>query len=509
MKKQYIRTRKFRYGGIAAVLTVLVIAVTVLVNAVFGTLATRYSWYTSMAAELNYDVSETCFDLLGEAFADYGDVHAEIILCDSEQSWLEDSTMRMLYETATALSERYPEQLTVHCYDVLSNPNTVRDYAVMTDPNTGEDYQVALKSTSVIIASEEYHRVYTLQEFYAFQDGDTSKLWAYNGERKLAAGILHAVSPEEHVVCMTNNHGEVFYDLELLYLLDDAGYTVRYLDLYNDEIPENCEMIISYNPNSDIIADDPLSDISETDKLDEFLSEPGNSFWVLMENGTPELPILERYLETWGIDFCYAPNGNYRYMMQDPTRSLTSDGYTIYADAVQEGRSAEFLKELSRPVIFKNATAIKNAEGFLSKGDGSYEKGNRTLYSLYEGGADAVAWANGKPVASGENAILMSMTEQKNADGASYVGAVASVDFFSEQFLQSAVYGNGDAFMRAFANAGREHLPEGLTLKPFQSTDISTVTTRQMLYWTIALSVTPAILITVIAVVVLVKRRQA
>ena len=480
-------------------------------NAVFGTLAKRYGWYSSMLPEQRFDVTEDCYALLGEAFEKQTDAKVELIFCDVEKNILQDTTQRNLYQTACSLAERYPEQLTITCHDIWTNPNTVRQYTSTVNPLTGETTEGTLKSTSLIIVSEDYHRVYALEEFYVFEGGDTSKLWAYNGEKKLASGILRAISEEERVVCLTNNHGEVFYDYELLYLLDDAGYSIIYLDLYKDKIPDNCELIISYNPNADLIADDELSSVSETAILEDFLSKKGNSFWVFVEDGTPELPNMERYLESWGVDFSYyesSTSARYRYMVQDTSQSLTSDGYTIYGDPVRLGHSAQLLEGLDRKVVFKNATAMQAAQGFVSKGDGSYEKGDRILYSLYESGANAVSWANGKPV-SGDGAILMAMTEQRNAKGSSYVGVISSVDFSAENFLQSAVYGNGDVLLHTFENMGREHLPVGLTIQPFSSSDISTITTAQMLRWTITLAAVPAVSITLIAVIVLIRRRNA
>ena len=63
--------------------------------------------------------------------------------------------------------------------------------------------------------------------------------------------------------------------------------------------------------------------------------------------------------------------------------------------------------------------------------------------------------------------------------------------------------------MRTFSNMGKELTTEGLIIKPFESTTISTVTTSQMLTWTLVLSIAPAALITLVAVVILVKRRRA
>ena len=511
MKKRFIRTRKARYGGIAAVLTVLVVTVTVLFNTVFGTLVKRYQWYGMMVpTELTYEVSEDCYEILGAVFENGTDKQVEIIFCDLEENVEADSTLCYVYETATSIAERYPDNLTVSFHDIWTNPNTVKQYTTAYNPATGETEKTPLKSTSVIIVSDGYHRAYDLSEFFAFKDGNTSDVWAYNGERKLTAGILRAVDADSPVVCLTENHGETYYDYELLYLLDDAGYSITYIDLYNDEIPENCDLIISYNPKSDLVADE-VSEVSEIDILDAFLSEDGNSFLVLVDNTTPDLPNYEAYLEGWGVhlnEYTDVSTGNtYRYMVQDSANSLTSDGYTVYGDAVDVGSSAEMLEGLQRRAVFKNATSMSAASGFINNGDGSYTKGDRTLYSLYEGSDEAVSWANGRPVGDAE--MLMTLTEQKNDGASSYVGVLSSVRFCTEEFMQSAVHGNSDAFLRLFRNVGKTLTPEGLTVQPFNSQDISTVTTSQMLYWTLGLTLTPAVTASVIAIAVLVKRRRA
>ena len=103
----------------------------------------------------------------------------------------------------------------------------------------------------------------------------------------------------------------------------------------------------------------------------------------------------------------------------------------------------------------------------------------------------------------------MSLTEQKNAKGSSYVGVVSSVNFATRTYLQSAVYDNGDVLFSLFEEIGGRTAPTGLTIKPFASYDISTITTAQMLRWTVALAVIPAVAISAIAVIVLIKRRRA
>ncbi|MBQ9131343.1 MAG: Gldg family protein [Clostridia bacterium] len=518
MKKQFVRNRKVRYGGITVILTVLVITVTVLANAVFSTLSERYRWYTYPTSDIDYQVTQTCCSLLDGVFnaleAEGEEPKVKILFCDTAANLIADSTERYVYLTATMLAERFPEQIQVECYNIWNNPTSVKQYNKTLDPTTGEEVETPILSTSVIIVSGEYSRVYALEEFYVFKEDDVEQLWAYNGEKKLAAGILRAVNSEDNVVGLINNHGEIFYDYEFLFLLDDAGYSVTYIDLYKDPIPADCHLLISYNPNADLTHDE-LSEVSEIRILEEYLSVAGNNFLVFVDNGTPTLPNFEAFLADWGVSFNYATDSStgrtYRHMMQDSSQSLTSDGYTIYGQAVSTGTSGQILQGLDRNVVFKDATSIRAAQGYVNRGDGSYANAasGRVMYSLYRGGENAVAWANGKAVASGQGAVMMTVTEQTLDKGSSRVGVVASTDFATEGLMQSAVYGNTDVMMRVMNLFGRDFVPEGLVIKPFDSNSISAITTSQMLAWTIVLSVTPALVLTAVAVVVLVRRRRA
>ena len=510
MKKQFIRDRRLRYGGITVALTVLIITALILANVVLTSLAERYQWYPNMNETGLFEVTEDCFELLDEAFASSSAGVTEIIFCDLPANMAAEPTQEQLYHTARALAERFPERLKVSCHDILENPTAVRDYATSFDPKTGEENPILLDTTAVILVNGDYHRSYALSEFFSFRDGEAEGLWAYNGEKKLAAGILRAVNPTRPVACLTNNHGEVYFDYELVSLLDDAGYNVTYLDLFREEIPADCRLLVTFNPTTDLVVD-PLAAVSERARLEDFLQNGNNAYWLLMSNATPALANFDAFLEEWGVDQAWHKSGenSYRYMVADSTQTLTSDGYTIYGEPTATGASAGLLSDLSPYTVFKNATSLAPAQGFLNLGDGSYQKGNRVMHALYTGGKNAVAWANGAPVDEADSAILMSLTEQTNATGKSYVGVVASVEFAAEDFTQSAVYGNADLLFRTMTLAGGQRTPEGLSPKPYEQLTISTVTTRQMLFWTLTLTLVPAVVVTAIAVTVLVRRRRA
>ena len=518
MKKRFIRNKKVRYATVAAVLTAMVILVAVLANVVLSSLVERYELYTFLTPTLAFDVTEDCYTVIENDFAirqsENGSLpEIEVIFCDVENSVkAEGHENYYLYYTAVAMAERF-ENVKLKFYDIYINPTPVKDYTVSEHPLTGEEIITPLNSTSVIVVCGEYHRVYKWTDFYVFADDTSTEPWAYSGERKLTSALLNAIDDDRSIACLLTNHGEVSYDYELLNILDDAGYTVVYIDLYKDPIPATCDLIISYNPNTDLV-DDELSEVSEKEILDTFLSQDGNSFLLFLENGTPSMPNFESYIKEWGIETEYAKNTttgvSHRYMVQDTSGSLTSDGYTIYGYAV-DGENNRFVNTENEYVVFGNATALSvTGEGYTAQQDGTYlsMSGTRTLYPLYRSSEKTLHWANGQ-VIDGGSCILMSLTEQKNATGSSYVGVVSSVDFGTRTYLQSAVYDNGDVLLSLFEEIGGRKAPTGLTIKPFASYDISTITTAQMLRWTIALALIPTVTTLAVALVVLIRRRRA
>ena len=260
MKKRLIRNKKVRYATVAAVLTVMVILVAVLSNVVLSSVVERYELYTPLTPTMAFDVTEDCYTVLESRFEAYRQKDGtlpkiQIWFCDLEDAVkAEGSENYYLYYTANALAERF-DNIELKYHDIYLNPAPVKPYTVSKHPLTGEDIVTPLNNSSVIVVCGDYHRVYRWTDFYVFADDTSTQPWAYGGERKLSSALMHAIDDDPRIACLLTNHGEVSYDYELLTVLDDAGYTVVYIDLYRDPIPDTCDIIISYNPNADLIAD--------------------------------------------------------------------------------------------------------------------------------------------------------------------------------------------------------------------------------------------------------------
>ena len=209
MKKRFIRNKKVRHATVAATLTVMVILVAVLANAVLSSLVERYALYTSLTPTLAFDVTEDCYTVLDSTFTSHRKAdgklpEVEIIFCNLEYAVkAEGSENYYLYHTARSLADRF-ENIKLKFYDIYINPTPVKPYTTTLHPLTGEEIVTPLNSTSVIIVSEGYHRVYKWTDFYVFADDTSTQPWAYSGERKLSSALMHAVDKDARILMTTN-----------------------------------------------------------------------------------------------------------------------------------------------------------------------------------------------------------------------------------------------------------------------------------------------------------------
>ena len=284
-----MRSRRLRYGGVALLLTCVLVAAVILFNALFSLLAEKFRWYTDMTTESLYTLSDAAVEALKGVDTKGQDV--KIIFCDEPDNLNAEFTQRLVYQSALEIAQKV-DYVKVENIDIFRNPTAVNPYKT-TSKST-------INSYSVIVTCGTEFRVYTLRAFYMFEEGDTSTPVAYNGEKKLVSGILAVTQAESPIVCLTYNHGEPFVteselasSSALLSMLEDAGYKLQLIDLANEEIPADCRMLFVYDPSDDfLVKEEGISDKSEIEKIDRFL-DGTNAMAVFLDPATPRLPHLE------------------------------------------------------------------------------------------------------------------------------------------------------------------------------------------------------------------------
>lgn len=492
-----------RFGTVTMLLTVLTVAIAILANGIVTKLALRYGWYIRMTPTTSFPVTEACYDYLDRYVMDSVSTEEPIrvIFCDEEENIRSSSTQAYVLTTAEELAERYPGKVSIEYLNVWEHPSAARAYGVKA-------------STSVVVAQGERYRTCTLQDFFVFSVDDSETPVAYNGEKRMAVAMKAVLSDDAPVCYFTLNHGESVSDYSLMYAATDAGYTVSYLDSLSFDIPEDCALLISYNPVQDFADVDSVTGFSEIDKLNTYLAS-GGKMMVFVSADTfaaGSFSNLESFLSDWGVTFDHSKGASgveECYSIRDTAHSLSTDGYTILGKVADTGRAGEMMRQVTGTVRLANATGISPAEGWSVSGN-EWSNGSRTAYALLRSYPGAEAWAGGRAVARTEEGFnLITLTQAGENGSAGSLLVCSSVDYAKEASMQSGVYDNETLLLASVEAMGKTDTPMHLTSQPISDNSIHILTTATARRLTIVLAAVPAGLSLVTGLVVLIRRRTA
>ncbi len=509
-----------------AALTVAVILVVLAVNILFSFVADKFMWqvdetvdrYTTRKGVTLYKPTDEFMDVIRDyAIPMVDELNAarvaageepdkiRILFCTDRDKVYEADKLRMIQYTALALQKEFPDQVEVDYVNIEKNPSAVQKYKATSS--------ASIYSHQVIFEFGTEYRVRSFDFFFLKSEDTSTDHWAYNGEQKIASILLaltRAISP---IAGFITNHGENVEGCKTFRsIVERAGYDVIDIDLSKDEIPADCRLLICYDPQTDFLGlgNDAFveGDESEIDKLDGFLDK-AYSFLLFVDKDTPELPVLEEYMEEWGVTISRGENAAGEmdnYTIRDEIKKLDKDGYTPIADYATGGTGASLtssMQKVSYPakVIFPNATAITMADTYRtayaepSETDDTpaftygqyYRNGvSRYFYDVFNASVSATAEVFGEQyeVATEQNRFkLMTLsvesrtvmeTNYLSTTEPSYVAVFGSTEFASDTILESAAYGNADALASTLRTTGHEVMPADLEFKAFKKYDVDT-----------------------------------
>lgn len=573
---------KFRHGSLSLAITVLVIVAVLLVNVGITALTNRSLLFGDLTSESVYTLNPETTFLLDQTFetvektrAENGEEAAkvEIIFCADPDLLTQNTLMRYVYYTARSLAKKYPKIISVRTVDVWSNPSAVDAYRT-------NSYS-SIYQSNVIVASGSEYRLLSMKSFYTYSSDTDEEPWAYSGERIFTRAIIAVTKAEAPICCVTVNHGEPFsfrgnYNAAtaneqykgLLQTVIGAGYRIQAIDLAAEEIPEDCRLILVFDPQTDFSSGNLLSgSAGETGKLDAFLAN-ANSLMVFADADTPYLSNFEEFLEEWGIAFSRYTDpenelqvlGNYQVKSLKSSDSIDSANLSLVAAYETEGTGGTVTSEMRKAgaapkVIFPNAMPILYSSTYTktyhipteeSDTSGAFTyasyhsnahsrsiydlfRASKTAYAVAQNGGVALTDGTGNPITNADgNYKLATLTSENRTVGEgqgyttvnnnSYVCAFGSTAFANDELLLSNSWGNTDVLLQILRTIGRESVGVGLKFEPMYDAEMtqSNTSTGEAYYTeagnavrTAVLALLPALTATGLGIWVLVRRRYA
>ncbi len=490
------KKRRFKYGTFAVTLTAAVIALVVVINAIFTALCVKNGWFIDMTERDLYTPDPNAMELL-EEYRGSEEFNVEFIFCMPEDKLITNELCNMVNNLVKAYDEEY-DFISVKYVDINKNPQILDKYLFSN--------QATPKVTSVIVTNGTNAIVYAIDTFFVSSDGNSNSIYAMNGDQKIVSAIMR-LSGDHPIAYFVTNHGETVSGSALHDLFIDAGYDVRNIDLTVEDFDPSAKVVVINNPKNDFWG--ASQSVNEIKKLDNLL-DGSAGLMVFLDETSNELPVLEDFLAHWGVKF-------ERQSIRDYESSVPgSDGAEIIANYVTSGTGSSLtstireLEKTPKPVLTKCRPITLLYDDTIGK----YFSNNgatRLASSVLVTSKNAVA----SPLDEGgesNNGVMnvLTLTVQNrmkdNVQQLSYLLAGGTSSFSDESYINGTSYANRDILYYTMKLFSKRQVPVGMTPKVFSDDSLS-LTAEEANRWTAICTVLLPAIVAGVGIFVYARRR--
>ena len=274
--REQFRTRSSKVGSYSFILTAVVLAILITVNAALGFLPDSYAQADLTANQL-YSISS----------------QSKVML----SSLKDDITIYWI--VAAGQEDEFVEKL-LHNYEDYSSKVKVEKK----DPDLNPDFTNAytdeeIYNNSVIVECGDRYRYISYADMYSTSSTDAYSMYTtadeFSGEKLITSAVSYCTTEDIPVIHVLEGHGETALSDSFAEAVETDNLETETLSLLNGEaVPEEVECILINAPSTDISE-------KEKDMLTEFLEGGGRVLILSGTNTEDELPNLKAVAEYYGI----------------------------------------------------------------------------------------------------------------------------------------------------------------------------------------------------------------
>lgn len=271
---QAIQKKRNTYN---AGMTALVLAIVIVVNLIVGQMPEQYRNIDVSSTNI-YEISETSTEFLGNLDKE---IQFTIYAVESDT----DERIKTFISKYTS----YTDQISVEWIDPVLHPAALEEAGASSDSiliSCEETGQSTLVYFSDIIVYDQY-------SYYYY---GSSVEQEFDGEGQLTSAINYVTNEESQHIYRTSGHGEATFTTSVQELMDKNLYTVTELNLLMEtEIPEDCDLMVMYAPETDITED-------ELTMLQEYMAAGGHFLLLIGDTNVNTFTNLSILMKEYGIE---------------------------------------------------------------------------------------------------------------------------------------------------------------------------------------------------------------
>ena len=349
--KKKFNTRKLRFGSMATVLTVVVLAALVLVSVVADVLNDRYPISLDLTADKTYTFSEN-----SEKVAALVDREVNIVVFTDESFFKdpsytesENTILKQFYEFTKKYESLTGGKVKTTYINPSNDPTAYAKY---------EKYGVD-SSTTILMHTEDRSRTVAMDELFEIESNIDYSTYQYvdtitgsNVENVLAANLQFLCREEVTNVTILTGHNEQTGAVSgVTEILEANGYEVSQLNLTTAaEFDEDTKMLVIAAPASDFNAD-------EIQRLRTWLNNEDafGRHMLVMVHQTADCPNLYEFLKE---EYYVEVTDNQVAATDSADKFLNFSGYNTDLYTYADLEATDYVGDLDGRVIFPFARQL-------------------------------------------------------------------------------------------------------------------------------------------------------
>ena len=479
-KQKFFKSRGFKYGSVATIMTALVIVVVIAVNMVFSVLTDRFSWALDFTSTGMYDISDETKQVVNSLDPSV-QIEVTVFYDEVNYPYYLSEPLKRFANLSDCIKVSY--------IDPEKNPSALTQY--------GNEYNV--QSGAVVVKNGDRIRVFNVSDYYSV-DSDTGSMYIYLEER-LAAGTLYVTRDNIPVVYFLTGHGEAGYE-NLMNVIANNGADVKEINLLTDEeeFSENAKLMVICNPTRDY-------SVEEIRKISDFATNDnyfGKNIMYFSSTDSVDLPNIQSYLKDWGIQFnndivLDTADNSYQNMQNILLPTITTEeimntGATVSTVTTPLAPNARSITKL-----FESASLYKT-QSIISTSDTSYARASDAINQ------DLERDPSDKSGPHDIGVLSMMYKYVNNIQVQSYLLACGSVHMISD--ANSFNYtGNSEMFMQFYKLIMDEQDDTILAAQKASSSSVATITSKQANTMMVVTVILIPALFLILGLVIYIRRR--
>ena len=492
----FFTSRRFKYGAVAIVLSVVFVAVVLLFNVMLTVIGQKYSLYADLTREEFYTVSDASREQLQNI-----QENVEIVFFQKKEDIADPTQSESALGYVKYLAEEYSKSfdfVSVKYIDMLSSPAAVNVYRKSTNDN--------IRTDSVIVScpSTGKQQIVQLRGFFSFDS--SGNLYGFNGEKRITSCILQVANTKKPRVLFTIGHNEYLsgvLETPLEKLLYEQGYEVGFIDLATQDIPEGTDLVIINQPAKDFagLGAENAGGTNEIVKIKNHIQEDYGDVILVLSAANPDLPELRELLEeNFGLSFTAQT-----VLADTSANTVGNDGVMLIAKGAGDADSFEYsihksVTEKGIKIISPYSVPLKIVEGSNKKVAPVLVSSKDSVIMSVTEPADSVA-APETPLVAVSSKVAYDENQNEKRGSLLLVGSLMF------EMTDNQAYGNADFLYGALKSFGNTAISLDIPTKPFND-DFLDVTKKDANAMTILVTAVLPLLILIIGGAVWLRRKS-